>query len=277
MKGRLKLFSVIAVIIALLLFAAPVTATAGEGKGSGKQGSGDTVTEDNDDDGFANSPDRFGDDDNRHPSGKDRSTEGGNSGNQGNSTSAPDEDGHGPERDFEGTDKPGGPGGVDKEDQDGNNGCGNDDDFEDDNEGWCGPKPKEEETEVGGNVDEVCDKDETMAGIQPCDKDDETDDEVEGDVITKPCEDDAAMGSGEVCGDDLLTDEAAQPAGADVVLGTQLTQGSDTPDVAAAAAERSETEGGVLPFTGSTLIAFVLLGLGLAASGAVLLKARRSN
>ena len=40
-----------------------------------------------------------------------------------------------------------GSGGVDKLDQDGNNGCGNDDDFEDDNEGWCGhhPKPTHEE------------------------------------------------------------------------------------------------------------------------------------
>jgi hypothetical protein len=62
--------------------------------------------------------------------------------NQGSSDSTPDENGTGPERDFEGTDKPGGKGGVDKLDQDGNNGCGNDDDFEDDNEGNCGGKAK---------------------------------------------------------------------------------------------------------------------------------------
>ncbi len=36
---------------------------------------------------------------------------------------------------------PGVRGGLDVLDQDGNNGCGNDDDFEDDNEGWCGKPP----------------------------------------------------------------------------------------------------------------------------------------
>ncbi len=46
-----------------------------------------------------------------------------------------------------GADKPGGSGGIDQTDQDGNNGCGNDADFEDDNNGNCGgghKKPKEE-------------------------------------------------------------------------------------------------------------------------------------
>ena len=47
------------------------------------------------------------------------------------------------ERYPDGIDKPGPEfaGGLDNGDQDGNNGCGNDDDFEDDNEGWCGHKP----------------------------------------------------------------------------------------------------------------------------------------
>jgi len=38
-------------------------------------------------------------------------------------------------------DKPGGSGGFDP-DKDWNNGCGNDTDFEDDNNGWCGKNPK---------------------------------------------------------------------------------------------------------------------------------------
>ena len=72
---------------------------------------------------------------NDHPSGKDRSEEPGTSGAQGKSASDPDGDANG------GADKPGMAGGFDA-DKDGNNGCGNDDDFEDDNNGWCGGKPK---------------------------------------------------------------------------------------------------------------------------------------
>jgi hypothetical protein len=94
-------------------------------------------TEDTDSDGVTNAPDPVGDADNRHPSGKDKHVEAGGSGNQGNAASEPDANGHGPERDAGGRDQPGGPGGLDVLDQDGNNGCGNDDDFEDDNEGLC--------------------------------------------------------------------------------------------------------------------------------------------
>lgn len=65
-----------------------------------------------------------------HPSGKDRSVEPGNSGTQGKAASDPDEDAN------LGPDKPEGAGGFDS-DKDGNNGCGNDDDFEDDNNGNC--------------------------------------------------------------------------------------------------------------------------------------------
>ncbi|HYP24516.1 MAG TPA: LPXTG cell wall anchor domain-containing protein [Actinomycetota bacterium] len=92
-------------------------------------------------------------DDNRHPSGKDRSAEHGGSGNQGKSESAPDDNvgpmrnecGASPASDPRGgcTDKPGGSGGMDLHDQDGNNGCGNDDDFDDDNNGHCGGKAKD--------------------------------------------------------------------------------------------------------------------------------------
>jgi hypothetical protein len=108
------------------------------------------VTEDNDDNDGGTPNNVVDDGDNAHPSGKDRSVEHGNSGNQGNAQSDPDDDGHGPDRSNGGADQPGGPGGVDKADQDGNNGCGNDDDFEDDNEGWCGQKPHD--TYVGGET-----------------------------------------------------------------------------------------------------------------------------
>ena len=56
-------------------------------------------------------------------------------GTQGKSPSDPDADGNG------GMDKPGYDGGFD-DDKDGNNGCGNDADREDDNNGWCGKRPK---------------------------------------------------------------------------------------------------------------------------------------
>jgi hypothetical protein len=55
---------------------------------------------------------------------------------QGYSPSDPDFTGNG------GIDKPGFAGGF-SADRDGNNGCGNDDDREDDNNGWCGRKPHE--------------------------------------------------------------------------------------------------------------------------------------
>jgi hypothetical protein len=72
-----------------------------------------------------------------HPSGRDRHCEPGGSGTQGKARSEPDADGRGPDRNDRGTDKPGEDGGLYPQDQDGNNGCGNDHDFEDDNEGWC--------------------------------------------------------------------------------------------------------------------------------------------
>ena len=99
------------------------------------------VTEETDDDGVPNAPDPLGDTDNAHPSGNDKHVEAGGSGNQGKAVSDPDDDGRGPDRTNRGVDQPGGPGGLDILDQDGNNGCGNDDDFEDDNEGNCGGKP----------------------------------------------------------------------------------------------------------------------------------------
>jgi LPXTG-motif cell wall-anchored protein len=123
---------------------APGAAVAAEHAAMRSQGDGQepTWTEDNDtnDGGTPNNVPDEGD--NQHPSGKDRSVEPGGSGNQGRSPSDPDDDGRGPDRSNGGPDKPNGSGGVDLADQDGNNGCGNDDDFEDDNEGWCGRNPK---------------------------------------------------------------------------------------------------------------------------------------
>lgn len=87
--------------------------------------------------------------DNAHPSGKDRSCEqGANAGpeedgdddHQGTADSDPDARSNG------GKDKPSHAGGADRDDQDGNNGCGNDDDFEDDNNGNCVGKPQDSPT-----------------------------------------------------------------------------------------------------------------------------------
>ncbi len=60
-------------------------------------------------------------------------------GYRGKSPSTPDQDGVGMDRGLDNNDKTG-PG------TDGNNGCGNDDDREDDNNGWCGRKPKKPAT-----------------------------------------------------------------------------------------------------------------------------------
>ena len=180
------------------------------------------VTEDNDNDGVPNAPDPLGDADNQHPSGKDKHVEAGGSGNQGNAASEPDGNGHGPERDAGGLDKPGGPGGEDILDQDGNNGCGNDDDFEDDNEGLCG----------GKHVGETPPTEETTPPTQES---------------TPP--------TIEVAG------EVTVAAGGAAVLGETEVAG----EVAPAAAV------GELAFTGYEAWPLVLLALGLAVPGLILL------
>ena len=142
-KAALTTISAIGLVGALFAPAAGATGKAdAPGQEKKAEAAATTWTEDNDtnDGGTPNNVVDHGD--NRHPSGKDRSVEHGKSGNQGKATSDPDNNGKGPERHSGGADKPNGKGGLDKADQDGNNGCGNDDDFEDDNEGWCGRKPK---------------------------------------------------------------------------------------------------------------------------------------
>lgn len=131
--GIMKKLITISLITAAFIMASPTSAFA-----SGKYNSNSWKTQTEKNYGISDEGD------NAHPSGKDRSVEKGYSYPQGNSQSDPDDNGKGPDRSNGGPDKPGGTGGVDKEDQDGNNGCGNDDDFEDDNEGWCGQKPKKE-------------------------------------------------------------------------------------------------------------------------------------
>jgi hypothetical protein len=95
-----------------------------------------------------------------HPSTKDRCEEPGDSGAQGDddsqiqgdAASDPDDNGNPPERTNGGADEPGGEGGDNPLDRDGNNGCGNDQDFEDDNEGLCGG---DSEPAIAGFDDDV--------------------------------------------------------------------------------------------------------------------------
>ena len=159
--GR-ALLSALTVLALLLLMAAPAGAAHNESHDKSKtkeerQADTDSDSEESDHDGDADgdsdteytedndtndgdAEDVADDDDNRHPSGKDRSVESGDptsNPNQGKAESDPDDDTRGPDRTNGGPDKPNGSGGFDLADQDGNNGCGNDDDFEDDNEGWC--------------------------------------------------------------------------------------------------------------------------------------------
>ena len=101
--------------------------------------------------------------DSAHPSGKDRCEESGGSGTQGSATSDPDDDGRGPDRSNGGVDQEGGEGGVNTADQDGNNGCGNDQDFEDDNEGLCGGNPDKGAPAAAGKDKAEDAKDKTKA------------------------------------------------------------------------------------------------------------------
>ena len=215
-----------------------------------------TYTEDNDTNDGGTGEDVADDGDNYHPSGKDRSVESGSSTanpNQGKSESDPDDDGRGPDRTNGGYDKPNGTGGLDKADQDGNNGCGNDDDFEDDNEGWCGkrpePAPAVEADEVHAAAAAVCPADTARAG--------------------------QSMEDG--CGDAEVLGRAdrANPAKADdSVLGTLIRNAKATP-MGVAATRAGKVMGAVLPFTGAgDLIAFLGIAVLLIAAGAFLMRKR---
>jgi hypothetical protein len=275
------------ILALVLLMVAPAAAHhksghsngGGNGKsqaGSSSGGSGSGVTEDNDSNDNDTPNNVVDNDDNAHPSGKDKSVEHGNSGNQGNSTSDPDDDGRGPDRSNGGADKPDGPGGVDLADQDGNNGCGNDDDFEDDNEGWCGKNPKR-----GGPDKEV--------GDGKVDKPEKSDDKDDEETVVKdrridkgrksPCPEKTTM-VGSVCElvsdavvrrvkveDGVLGERIERPAAAEVAV----LPANDT----AVAAEQAERSPAALPFTGSGVVKLLLVALVLLVAGFVMLKARR--
>lgn len=130
-------------VVALGVLGLTPSVAFGAALGGDSAAAQDDTTEDDDADGQPNCPDPQGDEDNQHPSGRDKHCEPGASGDQGNARSDPDDDGRGPDRSNGGADQPGGEGGEDELDQDANNGCGNDDDFEDDNEGWCGKPDRE--------------------------------------------------------------------------------------------------------------------------------------
>ena len=214
---------------------------AGDRDGDADSDSSTSYTEKDDGDADDETDPNVDDDDNAHPSGKDRSVENGGSGNQGKSESNPD-DSKGPMR-YEGElgdDKPAGPGGTDLSDQDGNNGCGNDDDFDDDNNGWCG-KPQEETTPtvVAPELPELPE----VPEVPEIPEAPEVPESVLGDIITKG---------------DVATDTEVQA------------------DDVEAAATRPATKGAALPFTGANLALILVAALGLLGVGVGLLRTSRS-
>ena len=271
----------------LALFALGGTAVAGEGSGGSSadhrsdratlvhagESTDDTVVTEDTDTNDGGTPDGVADDgDNFHPSGKDRSVEGGNSGTQGSSASEPDGNGHGPERDAGGIDQADGPGGVDLADQDGNNGCGNDDDFEDDNEGWCGSKPKPgTPAPVGGPAVEA-------EGLEAPPV--VTGSPEGGSVVSAEGIDLAAtaVAPGAVLASELQAAEAA-PLVETRVLGVSIERSAvaDTATGGAGASVlgASFVRGSVLARTGFGLGALALLALGLVAVGWALQRAGR--
>ena len=240
-------------------------------------------------------------DDNHHPSGKDRTNEPDDAEEgefQGKSKSEPDDDDHGPERDFdEGDganedgieDKPGMGGGMHTSDQDGNNGCGNDDDFEDDNEGLCGPRDRtepevdaEEEEQDEEVEDKTCPAGTTMVDdecvkVKGDDTEKDETEKVETDVLGEVLERDTTDSvdtdvDGEVLGRLPVTGPAASGA---EVLGVQLER---APEAAPAVlgAQFNRTAAAALARTGVGIVSLVALGLGLVTLGAMISR-RRSN
>jgi hypothetical protein len=247
-------------VIALLGTAAPALAHHKDGHDNGKP-SGSETNESNDGDPRDATDPNEDEGDNAHPSGKDRSREAGGSGNQGKSESDPDDDGRGPDRSNGGPDKPGGSGGVDKDDQDSNNGCGNDDDFEDDNEGLCRGKKKDHQAAVHGKAGAKRDKA----------KAEKVDDAVLADEISKLGE--AAPVSPVIGGPTRPAAAVLGARPAAEVLGVRMQRGNR---VAPATVRRPGVRGRVLPFTGNDPMSFVLIALGLMTSGYLLLRRVRA-
>lgn len=296
MRKRAVVWTAAMVAVALgLTFGAPAAVAAGKGHAYGRtkhdstsssdssrgnsskatsdhegdaESSSTSYTEDNDtnDGGTPNNQPDAGD--NRHPSGKDRSVEYGNSGNQGNSASDPDDDGKGPDRSNGGPDKPNGSGGIDKADQDGNNGCGNDDDFEDDNEGWCGQHPKPQH-----DVCAQADASEMPPGLaKKCDVSASTEDSPSRDTTGTESSGEASAAVG---GKALAT--AATGSRAAQVLGTRIVRGSIPASVAAAATSGRLTAGAPLAFTGWNTALFVVMALVLIVLGTAVVTGARKR
>jgi hypothetical protein len=215
------------------------SAAAGDHDGDADSDRGTSYTEDNDTNDGGTPNNVVDEGDNRHPSGKDKSVEHGNSGNQGKSESDPDDDGRGPDRSNGGPDKPNGSGGDDLADQDGNNGCGNDDDFEDDNEGWCGKnKPLPEE---------------------------KPDDEVDADVLQKETDRVGVVLPG--LEDRVLGNELTRP---------KVSVGADSQVAPLASRQETGSSGSALPFTGAGLAGLITIGLALMGAGGIATRVSRS-
>jgi hypothetical protein len=236
----------------------------GPGHAEGRERPAATATEDTDgNDG--DTPDDVADaGDDQHPSGRDRSVEPGGSGNQGRASADPDDDGRGPDRSNGGADRPDGPGGEDLADQDGNNGCGNDDDFEDDNEGWCGRRPERRRDETPaaptpGSAGSGCPGAESMSGGHAaCDHEAPAASVAEPDA--EPAEDrDEQDGDGEaggerpraIAGTDDTDDEGRDERP------RRLAAVDDDRDVQSAAALRSARATAAAPLTTSAALAAI--------------------
>ena len=246
--------------------------------------SGRPASSSSDDDSIADTEPVPVDEDNAHPSGNDRHED---NGAQGYSMSEPDDNDRGPERDYQGTDKPfdpvDGSGGMDIHDQDGNNGCGNDDDFEDDNEGWCGKPasagPDTPPVVVGGTGTETCPEGTTMTkgGTAPedCKKPEVV---TGGSTPTVTATSTETLASGAVLGTDLQ----AAPAESAQVMGIQLERTAPEAAVAAETLAAPAAGASVLGVSlartglGSTMVALAL-ALGLLAVGFALKRAGRTT
>ena len=200
---------------------------------------------------------------NDHPSGRDRTASAGASGTQGHSSSDPDGMTNG------GADKPGGSGGFDA-DKDGNNGCGNDDDFEDDNNGWCGRR----RTRAGaaGAAVKAASRSRPQPGLGAM-----------GAAVAGTTEAAATAAGSAVPGaaSQVLGVELARPGPtAASVLGDAAQRAVEAPAAArvlGASTERSAGDGESLAFTGIDVLALLALAAVLLSTGGALTAVRRRH
>jgi hypothetical protein len=209
------------------------------------------------DDDSAPDPGADPDADNAHPSGKDRHED---KGTQGKSTSDPDDNDRGPERNSgnPGADKPfvsgDGAGGIDKLDQDGNNGCGNDDDFEDDNEGWCGHKPKPTHQAPSPSVSDTHETKPCPAGTMPsgtdhgCKPNPCTEDSTMPTGSEKDCDHKPVVeGKTETKTDTTCPEAGALPVGGTMPAGCMTSTTATTDTLTPGAVLASELQGDTTP------------------------------